>query len=598
MFFKSKMKKGFTLVELVVSVGVFLVIIIGVYNAYKAVYDVVSVSRFKIVATDLANERFEIVRNMPYANVGTLSGIPQGVLNRDETVVRDGQTFDITTTIRNYDDPFDGLFGEVPNDTSPADSKIVEIQIDCATCKSFKPIILSGRVSPKNLETASNNGALFIKVFDANGNPVSGASVHIENNNINPAISFDDVTNNSGQLIIVDVPPAISSYEITVTKSGFTTDATASSTVSNPNPTKPLSTVLVGQVTTQSFVIDRLSTINFSSKDSSCSSVSNIDFNMTGSKKIGTSPDVFKYNQNKSTNGSGNLTVSSLEWDTYNISLTDSGYDLAGTNTLLPIVLYPNETKNVDLIVSAKNPNALLTIVKDATTGLPLSDVTVEILSGGTVLYAGLTGKGFLGQSDWSSGSGQATSTDLTKYFSSDGNIDTSSPAGDLKLDSVFGNYESSGYLISSSFDTGNLSNFKDIVWSPQDQATSTGANSVRFQIATNSDGATWDFTGPDGTSGSYYSISNKNIHGSNDGKRYLRYKVFLSTEDTTVSPNVSHIAFTFNNSCTPPGQMFFSGLSNGNYVVRVYKTGYVSQDVNVSLNTAWQPLEIILMPE
>ena len=592
------MKKGFTLVELVVSVGVFLVIIIGVYNAYKAVYDVVSVSRFKIVATDLANERFEIVRNMPYANVGTLSGIPQGVLNRDETVVRDGQTFDITTTIRNYDDPFDGLFGEVPNDTSPADSKIVEIQIDCATCKSFKPIILSGRVSPKNLETASNNGALFIKVFDANGNPVSGASVHIENNNINPAISFDDVTNNSGQLIIVDVPPAISSYEITVTKSGFTTDATASSTVSNPNPTKPLSTVLVGQVTTQSFVIDRLSTINFSSKDSSCSSVSNIDFNMTGSKKIGTSPDVFKYNQNKSTNGSGNLTVSSLEWDTYNISLTDSGYDLAGTNTLLPIVLYPNETKNVDLIVSAKNPNALLTIVKDATTGLPLSDVTVEILSGGTVLYAGLTGKGFLGQSDWSSGSGQATSTDLTKYFSSDGNIDTSSPAGDLKLDSVFGNYESSGYLISSSFDTGNLSNFKDIVWSPQDQATSTGANSVRFQIATNSDGATWDFTGPDGTSGSYYSISNKNIHGSNDGKRYLRYKVFLSTEDTTVSPNVSHIAFTFNNSCTPPGQMFFSGLSNGNYVVRVYKTGYVSQDVNVSLNTAWQPLEIILMPE
>lgn len=592
------MKKGFTLVELVVSVGVFLVIIIGVYNAYKAVYDVVSVSRFKIVATDLVNERFEIVRNMPYANVGTLSGIPQGVLNRDETVVRDGQTFDITTTIRNYDDPFDGLFGEVPNDTSPADSKIVEIQIDCDTCKSFKPIILSGRVSPKNLETASNNGALFIKVFDANGNPVSGASVHIENNNINPAISFDDVTNNSGQLIIVDVPPAISSYEITVTKSGFTTDATASSTVSNPNPTKPLSTVLVGQVTTQSFVIDRLSTINFSSKNSSCSSVSNIDFNMAGSKKIGTSPDVFKYNQNKSTNGSGNLTVSSLEWDTYNISLTDSGYDLAGTNTLLPIVLYPNETKNVDLIVSAKNPNALLTIVKDATTGLPLSDVTVEILSGGTVLYAGLTGKGFLGQSDWSSGSGQATSTDLTKYFSSDGNIDTSSPAGDLKLDSVFGNYESSGYLISSSFDTGNLSNFKDIVWSPQDQATSTGANSVRFQIATNSDGATWDFTGPDGTSGSYYSISNKNIHGSNDGKRYLRYKVFLSTEDTTVSPNVSHIAFTFNNSCTPPGQMFFSGLSNGNYVVRVYKTGYVSQDVNVSINTAWQPLEIILMPE
>lgn len=594
----AKSKKGFTLAELIVSVAVFLVIIIGVYNAYKAVYDVVSVSRFKIIATDLANEKFEIIRNMPYASVGVSGGIPNGVLNYNEQISRDGQTFSITTTVRNYDDPFDGTLGGSPNDLSPADSKVIEIQIDCSTCKSFKPVILSGRVSPKNLETASTNGALIVKVFDANGNPVSDANISVDNNTITPNVSIDDVTNNNGTLAIVDVPPALSSYIISATKSGYTTDSTSSSTVSNPNPTKPNATVLLQQVTTQSLIIDRVSTINFSSKNISCDSVPNIDFNIQGSKTLGTSPVVYKYNQDKATNGSGNLTLSSLEWDTYNLSLIDSSYDLAGTNTLLPIGLYPNETKNVDLIVAPKNPNALLVVIKDATTLLPLSDVTVEILSGVNVLYAGLTGKGFLGQSDWSGGSGQATVTDTAMYLSSDGNIETSSPVGDLKLDSVFGDYESSGYLISSSFDTGNLSNFKDIIWSPFDQPLSAGTDSVKFQIATNSDGATWNFTGPDGTSGSYYTISNRNINSINNNKRFLRYKVFLSTDDENVSPNVSHIAFTFNNSCTPPGQMFFSGLSSGSYTIRVSKVGYVSQDVSISINTPWQTREIILMPE
>jgi hypothetical protein len=582
----------------VVAVAVFLVIIIGVYNAYKAVYDVVSVSRFKIVAVDLANERFEIIRNMPYSSVGTVSGIPNGVLNHEDQVTRDGQVFDITTTIRNYDDPFDGTLGGNPNDISPADSKIVEVRVDCQFCKSFKPIVLSGRVSPKNLETASTNGALFVKVFDSSGNPVSGADIHIENNNLIPPVSIDDVTNNSGVLAVVDVPPDSGGYQISATKSGFTTDTTASSTVSNPNPTKPNATVLLQQVTTQSLIIDRLSTPNFSSKDPSCSSVSSIDFNMKGSKTIGDSPVIYKYNQNKVTNGSGLLTLSSVEWDTYNISLIDSLYDLAGTNTLLPINVYPGETKDVDLIVVPKNPNSLLVIVKDAVTLLPLSDVNAELLLNDDVLYTGLTGKGFLGQSDWSLGSGQATSTNLSKYFSSDGNIETSNPVGDLKLDSVFGNYESGGYLISSSFDTGGFSNFKDIIWSPLDQATSTGDNSVKFQIATNSDGATWNFTGPDGTSGTFYTASNRNIHSSNDNKRFLRYKIFLSTEDTNFSPNVSNVAFTFNNSCTPPGQMFFNGLSSGTYKLKLSKSGYTPQEVNVSISSPWKSQEIILMPE
>jgi prepilin-type N-terminal cleavage/methylation domain-containing protein len=600
MIFNKKISKksGFTLAELLVGVAVFTVLIIGVYNAYKAVFDVVSVSRYKISAIDLANEKLEIARNLPYASVGVSGSIPSGVLAHTESISRDGQTFDITTTVRNIDDPFDGTLGGTPNDTSPADSKLIEIQIDCDNCKSFKPIIVTSRVSPKNLETASTNGALLIRVFDANGSPVPEADVHIENNKVSPAIVIDDVTNNSGNLLIVDVPPGNNAYEVTVSKSGYSTDSTASTTASNPNPTKPQLTVLLQQVTTQSFIIDRLSTINFSSITDTCSPVASIPFSMVGSKTIGTSPVIYKYNQNKTTDVGGTLSLNNIEWDTYNVSLNSVSYELIGTNSLSPIQIAPNSTTNVNLIVAPKNPNTVLVVVKDAATLLPLSDATVELISGGSTLSTRITGKGFLGQTDWSSGSGQATSTNLAKYFQSDGNISINNPVGDLKLRSVFGVYEEDGNLESSSFDTGGTSNFKEIIWTPTSQIASTGPLAVRFRLATNDDGGVWDFKGPDGTQSTYYDLSNRNIHSSNNAKRYLRYKLFLHTDDTGYTPNISDIAFTFTNSCTPPGQVFFSGLSNQSYILRVSKSGYESQDVTLNANTPWQLKEVILLPE
>jgi hypothetical protein len=239
-----------------------------------------------------------------------------------------------------------------------------------------------------------------------------------------------------------------------------------------------------------------------------------------------------------------------------------------------------------------------LVVVKDAATLLPLSDATVELISGGSTLSTRITGKGFLGQTDWSSGSGQATSTNLAKYFQSDGNISINNPVGDLKLRSVFGVYEEDGNLESSSFDTGGTSNFKEIIWTPTSQIASTGPLAVRFRLATNDDGGVWDFKGPDGTQSTYYDLSNRNIHSSNNAKRYLRYKLFLHTDDTGYTPNISDIAFTFTNSCTPPGQVFFSGLSNQSYILRVSKSGYESQDVTLNANTPWQLKEVILLPE
>ncbi|MHB1316642.1 MAG: carboxypeptidase-like regulatory domain-containing protein [Minisyncoccota bacterium] len=596
---KINNKKGFTLVELLVGVSVFVVIVIGVYNAYMAVYSVISVSRQKIAAIDLANEQFEIVKNMPYASVGVVGGIPVGPLSPVQTLIRDGITFTATTTIRNVDDPFDGTLGGTPNDLSPADSKTVEIEIGCLTCKKFKPIVVTSRVSPKNLETASTNGALFIRVFDANGNPVAQANVHIENNSISPPVSINDLTNNDGLLAVVDAPPGVNKYEVTVTKSGYSTDKTFPINGTNPNPTKPHATVVLQQVTAQSFVIDKVSTISINSVTDTCEKVTNIPFSLQGTKNVGTNPIILKYNQNHTTGSSGTLSLSNMEWDSYNLNMTSGTYDLVGANPLISFLLSPDSTRNVDLVVAPKNPQTVLVAVRDSATLLPVADATTELLSsGGITLATRITGKGSLFQTDWSQGGAQATSTNNSKYLSSDGNIEINNPSGSLSLKYVFGQYQTDGVLTSSSFDTGGASNFQEIVWSPMDQSTSTGASAVRLQIATNDDGGTWNYVGPDGTSDTYFTLSNRTINPAQSGKRYLRYKVYLHTDDVSKTPNISDIAFTFTTSCTPPGQIVFTGLSNGSYQLRITKTGYEIQTIPLTINNSWKLQDVILVSE
>ncbi len=143
---------GFTLIEVIIAAAVFLIFAVGVYQGYAAIYAAIASTRYRALAADLANARFEIIKNMPYTSVGTVGGVPLGVLPSATTTVSDNISFTVTTTIVNVDDPFDGL--SAGGDLFPADYKLVEIKIECLTCKGFTPVIFTGRVAPKNLESA------------------------------------------------------------------------------------------------------------------------------------------------------------------------------------------------------------------------------------------------------------------------------------------------------------------------------------------------------------------------------------------------------------------------------------------------------------
>jgi prepilin-type N-terminal cleavage/methylation domain-containing protein len=588
----SPKRRGFTLIEVLVSVGILALVGASIYGIFVKMVRYSSDLRARSLSSTMANEHFEVIRNLPYASVGIQGGIPVGVLPHTQTVTRGNKRFLITTTIRNIDDPFDGTIGGIPNDLSPADNKLVEIQVDCLSCTSSTTTIFSGRIAPKNLETASNNGALFVKVFNANGQPVEGANVHLVHTTATSSIVIDDVTNVNGLLQIVDAPPGDNAWSINVTGSGYSTDQTYATSSANPSPIKRHATVLNQQVTQVSFAIDKLSTVTVRTKNKFCVPEGSVGFSFIGSKLIGT-PDVKKASSTYTTASNGAKVLSDIEWDSYQSNLTGSTYYLVGTNPLLPWNILPDATQSIDIIVAAKDKGALLVSVKDSATGLPISDADVNLTATGYD-ETEVTSQGHISQSDWSGGSGQTDFSNITKYAATDGNIEASSPAGDIKLryNSFLGRYESSGWITSSIFDVGTSSNFSTLEWKALDQPTQTGTDSVKFQIAssdTNTATTTWNYVGPGGSSGAYYTTSDRDlVYHSN--KQYIRYKVFLSTADTDYTPQLSDISMTYATECTPPGQVFFNGLNTDTYDLTITKTGYDTYtESNISITNSTQ---------
>lgn len=602
--FNSQNKKinsvrGFTLIEVLVSVAVFVIISAGVYAGFISILKTMSLIRIKGIMTNIANEQFEIARNLPYANVGTVEGIPSGVLPQNQTITRDGKMFNVDIVVRNFDDPFDGTFDGTPKDLSPADMKIIETTISCPSCGVVSsPVSFTTKIAPKNLETASTNGAIVVKVFDASGFPVPEANVNIINNNISPTVNLNDKTDINGILTIVDAPPSVDGYQIIVSKENYSTDRTyASGQVANPNPTKPNITVVVQQISQISFTIDRLSTITISTLNSQCVPTPNFNFNIKGSKLIGTNPDVSKYNQDFETNSSGLKNLSDIEWDTYNILGLESDADIVGTNPLLSLGINPGSDQTIDIITAPKSGRRLLVVVRDQSTGLPIPDATVELFGPNDYYQSIVTDEGYINQTDWYGGDGQIYFESPNMYFDSDNNIDVSTYKGGLVLKNVFGHYVSSGYLTSSTFDIGSGVNFKQMIWSPVAQPEESGQLSIKFQIATNNDKETWRFVGPEDTEDSFYTTLDQDINPIHNGDRYFRYRVFLSTENDAFSPIVSDISFTYASLCVPPGQVYFSNLDTGSYLIRVNHSKYKETNKEIQISENWHKEEVVISP-
>lgn len=598
-FLGNNRQAGFTIIELVASIFIFSVLVVGVLSSFSAMSQTVKAAREKTIVSNLAAHYLEIVRNMPFSQIGTISGNPNGTLPdlpNAYTQVINGTTYKVYYRVRYQDDAADGL---APTDTSPGDYKQVKMFVVNNTTGIVTSFLTN--VSPKGLEGSNTGGSLLVNVIDSQGQPLPGVTVDITYPTTTPTIILSDITDSNGQVLEVALPAAVNNYRIVASKAGYSTDQTYPITASNPNPTKPDATIEVGKVTEVTLAIDILSTLNIRTLNEFCQNIDGVNVNVKGEKEIGIAPNVYKFDNNY-TSVAGLVVLNNLEWDTYTPTLvTGQPWVIKGTSPIQQIDVNPGTTQTFSMILTTNTTaNSLLVIVKDAATDTALEGATVHLRKGGSVPqdYYGITGGSVWVQSSWVGGGGHASwsTTTPTRYWQDDANIDINSAATGVRLNKTSGDYAPSGWLESSTFDTGtDQSNYTTITWAPTTQVANTN---LSFQIAANNDNATWNYVGPDGTASTYYTVSGSNVSSVLDGNRYVRYKVFLATTNDKKTPVLTSIQINYVSGCPTPGQVIFTGLTAGNnYDLDVSLTGYVTEVIpNVNINSN-QSIEVKLSP-
>ena len=394
---------GFTLIEVIIAIAIFTVVSVAIYSSYASIFNILILAKLRSSAITVAESEIEMIRNIPYPDVGVQGGSPSGNIAPLKVVDYGGTLFNVRTTVRNVDDSFDGILWGNPNDSIPSDYKLVHIEVGCASTCQIASVSMTTSVAPKDIEKSTKNGALFINVFSASGNPISGANVSIVNNLVNPSINISDTTNIEGSLNFVDIATSSAGYHIVITKNGYSSDRTYPlNSQSNPNPVKPDATVSEQDLTKISFAIDRVASVTFKAQDNMCKPISSLSFRQTGEKLVGTNPDVPKYLIDHQTDVNGQSLISNLEWDTYSFDNTTSTYDVIGFSPLMPLVVDPADSISAKWILKKATPNSILVTLIDENE-LPLDGVTVKVTGQG-VDQTRITGQSEFDQTDWSNG--------------------------------------------------------------------------------------------------------------------------------------------------------------------------------------------------
>lgn len=595
-------KKGFTILEAVVSVAVFVFLSAIVLQIYSLVIDEIRLYRDQIAVVSLANQYIEIARNLSYADIGTIHGDtcdkPEGELcilpdlASPDSVDVGGVAYNVYFSISYADDPADGtiLLG---TDFDPNDYKKVKLYVantGTGVIKDFLTVI-----SPKGLESLGNRGVLLIEVFNAIGQPVEEAEIHIVNENFNPVFDVTRISGSDGNWVEVGLNPDVNGYRVTVTKDGYSTDRTYPITIENPNPTKPDSTILVGEVTQVSFSIDHLSSLTFYTKNQTCQIIQGADFQIRGAKLIGTSPSVYKFDENYTSDSGGIIYPVSdlctegrcLEWDSYEVSAVSGDYMVYGTSPIQQTSILPGVEQEFSLLLGPRSDHSMLVTVKESGTGNSIEGASVDLQNPLLQHTIKFTGGSVWGQNDWS---------EYSELY----NVSTVEIPYALRLAKSGQDYVSSGWLVSSTFDTGTEETVYTVLdWQPISQVSNTD---IKFQVASNNDNETWNFIGPDGTVGTYYEDPGNTISAENNNARYIRYKVFLLTSNPDVTPVLTSVSLNYISGCNTPGQVMFSGLSytdpenpTDRYGITVDKEGYETQIIEDLIVDGYGLLEVEL---
>jgi len=395
-------KGGFTLIEVLVGTFLVLIVFLGIFGGYQLALKVVSQSKARIIATAIANQNIEMIRNLPYKKVGTTPHAidePAGDVSKITTTSQNNIEYTVETKIIYINDCFDG-----PQSISCPIAPVID---DCV--KDYKraevkvswggsikgELALTTDVMPKNLNqeqeecTGAAAGVLSVSVFNALGEAVFLPLIAVIDPNTGETLTSYQPPNGKHDFVLTP-----NSYKIKITKTGYS-DTQSYGAGDNYNekiiaePAKSHPVVYEGKLTEVGFSIDVLGLMivqTRGTKEQGYPLIHNVTFKMEGVKTVGNDAEgnpIYKYSQNHTTNGAAEIDISDLEWDSYSFYVDSPDYKLLGiesplgTETSQPIDLLPGSVQAIGLILKAEN--TLLVKVQDALSKDPIFAASVRL---------------------------------------------------------------------------------------------------------------------------------------------------------------------------------------------------------------------------
>ncbi len=355
---------GSTLVEIIISLSIVSVVILAVVSVLIFNLRIISSAKARAIGTALANEKLENLRNMPYDSLATVNGpiYPAGTIPDDQNVTVSNIKMRVHTDIDYVDDPYDGNYSGTivgkPKDLYPYDYKKATISV-YLVAGNQKLTSLSSNIAGKVAETASNTGIIAVKVQDASGNPVEDAVVHLTNSSVAPAVDITTNTDIQGQVLVPKMPPdAGGHYHIEVTKTGYSSDQTYPATAQLPVPARPDFSVIAQQTISLTFSIDQTANLTVRVKDASGNALAGKSITVSGQKLLNdpnSTPNVPKTTQTLTTDATGKINISSLEWDSYTFSI--NGYKILTSSPYSPVSVGPLSSLTVDIVADVNSTN-------------------------------------------------------------------------------------------------------------------------------------------------------------------------------------------------------------------------------------------------
>lgn len=441
----NKTYTGFTLIELLIAVFVVGTAMVGVFGLFVLSLRLAQESERRLVAIALANERMEMVRNLPYVDVGTEGGIPPGAIPQEEEVTRNGVPYTVNTDIRFIDDPYDGTGEEIdeegcidiahfppgnPNNCSNmcvgasalrahmehgdyvgtceggesgpdvlnTDYKQVRVEVSWPSPNEPKPLLLITKIAPEGVEGGDLYGTLDLSIINSQGTGVAGVDVNLINDTVDPVINISTQTDSGGNLVLPGLPEASSSYELSVSKTSYTGEQTYDATADFiPDADHGHLSMLVGEATEKTFMIDLAGQLNLSFEeggdniDNYCEGeppgqIAGQEYTLKGSKTIGADGDgdpVYMIDLNDVTDTNGEASHEELVWDSYSLSLPDiTACDIKETSEILPLTINPGESKEMQVKLVKHTPISLHVYVVDSDNA-PVNNATVTLKDNG-----------------------------------------------------------------------------------------------------------------------------------------------------------------------------------------------------------------------